>query len=146
MQQLDVLIQHARPRWGGGSLRAFRHSVWMHRDVDGFMLRSIIQKYSFLSPQTLKNRALERSWKRFWGVLRCLGQSWRVLNAPGACLESAPECQRAFWRRLRSILRRLGGILERLGRILEGLGTVLEAFWEHFGSIFGRFFVVLSKM
>ena len=26
MQELDVHVQHARPRWGGGSLRAFRRA------------------------------------------------------------------------------------------------------------------------
>ena len=89
-----------------------------------------------LSPQNFKNRALERSWKRFWVVLRCLGQSWRVLGASGARLGCAVECQRLSRRRLGAILGRLGVILGRLGRLLDRFGGVLEVFWEHFWKIF----------
>ena len=89
-----------------------------------------------LSPQTFQNRALERSWKRFWVVLRCLGQSWRVLGASGARLGCAVECQRLSRRRLGAILGRLGAILGRLGRLLDRFGGVLEVFWEHFWKIF----------
>ena len=119
--------------------------AWMHRGLDGLMLWNINQKYELLNPQAIKNRALERSWKRFWIVLRCLGQSWRVLGASGARLGCAVECQRLSRRRLGTILGRLGVILRRLGRLLDRFGGVLEVFWEHFGSIFGRFSVILSQ-
>ena len=66
-------------------------------------------------------RPFWKHFRRIWGVLGRLGQSWRVLGASGACFGRVLERQRASW-------RRLGAIFGRLGRILEGIEGVLEAF------------------
>ena len=72
-----------------------------------------------------------------------LGASWAHL---GHALGAPWSAQRLSRRRLGAILGRLGDILGRLGRLLDRFGGVLEVFWEHFGSIFGRFSVILSQM
>ena len=126
-------VQHALHslREGGGTLRAFRRTHFGAQDLDlegqrvrsldGKIIRKSSEKLHFWVSQTIKNRALERSWGRLWGILGCLGQSWWVLGASGVCYGCILERQRASW-------RRLGAILGRLERILEGFWGVLEAF------------------
>ena len=66
-----------------------------------------------------------------WAVFARLGRIWGVfrvrLGVPEDVLETS-------------------SILGRLARILDVFRGVLEAFWEHVGSTFGRFSVILSKM
>ena len=74
-----------------------------------------------------------------WAVLARLGRIWGTPWVRRGVPEVVSE---ASW----GNFGRLGAILGRLGRLLDRFGGVLEVFWEHFGSIFGRFSVILSQM
>ena len=74
-----------------------------------------------------------------WAILARLGRVWGMpWVRPGV----SEGVLKASWGNFEASWVVLG----RLGRISERFGGVLEAFWEHFGSIFGRFSVILNKI
>ena len=87
------------------------------------MFRKIIEQLLFSVSQTIRSRALERSWGRLWGVVGCLGQSWRVLGAFWACFGRVLERWKVSWRCLEASWRRLGAVLGRLGASWGVLGA-----------------------
>ena len=97
----------------------------MLRNLEEKIIKKTVDALQLLVSQAIKNRFLERSQGRLWGVLGCLGQSRRVLGASWARFGCVLERQRASWRHLGTILERLWG---DLGTVLGGLGGFLGPF------------------